>query len=88
VNSVKDDKFFGVGTGMGLRKTDTELKAALNKAFDEHASKTAPTTSLRRNTSTLTYTAANCPLCDVPQGAVRRSLRFWRGRSLACGGIH
>src|SRR5476651_2582288 len=32
--SVKDDKFFGVGTGMGLRKTDTDLKAALNKAFD------------------------------------------------------
>jgi histidine transport system substrate-binding protein len=30
---VKDDKFFGVGTGMGLRKTDTELKAALDKAF-------------------------------------------------------
>lgn len=33
--SVKDDKFFGVGTGMGLRKTDTELKAALDKAFAE-----------------------------------------------------
>ncbi len=33
--SVKDDKFFGVGTGMGLRKDDTDLKAALNKAFDE-----------------------------------------------------
>ncbi len=34
-SSVKDDKFFGVGTGMGLRKTDTELKAALDKAFAE-----------------------------------------------------
>ncbi|RLM24874.1 histidine ABC transporter substrate-binding protein HisJ [Brenneria alni] len=33
--AVKDDKYFGVGTGMGLRKTDTELKAALDKAFDE-----------------------------------------------------
>ncbi len=31
--SVKDDKFFGVGTGMGLRKDDGDLKAALNKAF-------------------------------------------------------
>ncbi|QCR35466.1 lysine/arginine/ornithine ABC transporter substrate-binding protein ArgT [Nissabacter sp. SGAir0207] len=33
--SVKDDTFFGVGTGMGLRKADTELKAALDKAFAE-----------------------------------------------------
>ncbi|WJV52553.1 lysine/arginine/ornithine ABC transporter substrate-binding protein [Pectobacteriaceae bacterium CE90] len=32
--AVKDDKFFGVGTGMGLRKNETELKAALNKAFE------------------------------------------------------
>ncbi len=31
--AVKDDKFFGVGTGLGLRKADTELKAALDKAF-------------------------------------------------------
>jgi len=31
--AVKDDKFFGVGTGMGLRKDDTELKVALDKAF-------------------------------------------------------
>ncbi|WON75680.1 lysine/arginine/ornithine ABC transporter substrate-binding protein ArgT [Serratia sp. UGAL515B_01] len=31
--AVKDDKFFGIGTGMGLRKDDTELKAALDKAF-------------------------------------------------------
>lgn len=31
--SVKDDKFFGVGTGMGLRKDETDLKNALNKAF-------------------------------------------------------
>lgn len=33
--SVKDDKYFGVGTGMGLRKDATELKAALDKAFAE-----------------------------------------------------
>ncbi|MDX5629245.1 MULTISPECIES: lysine/arginine/ornithine ABC transporter substrate-binding protein [unclassified Brenneria] len=33
--AVKDDKYFGVGTGIGLRKTDTELKAALDKAFAE-----------------------------------------------------
>ncbi len=26
---------FGVGTGMGLRKDDTELREALNKAFAE-----------------------------------------------------
>jgi histidine transport system substrate-binding protein len=32
--SVKDDKFFGVGTGMGLRKNEDDLKNALNKAFD------------------------------------------------------
>ncbi|NAW49838.1 transporter substrate-binding domain-containing protein, partial [Salmonella sp. gx-f5] len=33
--AVKDDKFFGVGTGMGLRKGDDDLKAAFNKAFAE-----------------------------------------------------
>lgn len=33
--AVKDDKFFGIGTGMGLRKDETELKAALDKAFAE-----------------------------------------------------
>lgn len=33
--AVKDDKFFGVGTGMGLRKDETDVKAALNKAFAE-----------------------------------------------------
>ncbi|RPH30421.1 histidine ABC transporter substrate-binding protein HisJ [Buttiauxella warmboldiae] len=33
--SIKDEKLFGVGTGMGLRKDDTELRAALNKAFAE-----------------------------------------------------
>ncbi|MEY8711437.1 histidine ABC transporter substrate-binding protein HisJ [Mangrovibacter phragmitis] len=31
--SVKDDKLFGVGTGMGIRKEDNELREALNKAF-------------------------------------------------------
>ncbi|BDH45066.1 zinc transporter [Salmonella enterica subsp. enterica serovar Choleraesuis] len=33
--AVKDEKLFGVGTGIGLRKDDTELRAALNKAFAE-----------------------------------------------------
>lgn len=33
--AVKDEKIFGVGTGMGLRKDDAELKAAIDKAFDE-----------------------------------------------------
>ena len=33
--SVKDKKFFGDGTGIGLRKDDPELKAAFDKAFDE-----------------------------------------------------
>ena len=33
--SIKDEKLFGVGTGMGLRKDDTELLSALNKAFAE-----------------------------------------------------
>ncbi|WP_338557255.1 lysine/arginine/ornithine ABC transporter substrate-binding protein ArgT [Erwinia sp. E_sp_B04_7] len=33
--AVKDEKIFGVGTGMGMRKDDTELKAAIDKAFDE-----------------------------------------------------
>ncbi|MEQ4530443.1 MAG: lysine/arginine/ornithine ABC transporter substrate-binding protein [Mixta sp.] len=31
--AVKDDKIFGVGTGIGLRKEDNELKEAINKAF-------------------------------------------------------
>lgn len=33
--AVKDDKIFGVGTGIGLRKDATELKAAIDKAFAE-----------------------------------------------------
>ncbi|MDU4094032.1 MAG: lysine/arginine/ornithine ABC transporter substrate-binding protein [Pantoea sp.] len=33
--AVKDDKIFGVGTGIGLRKEDGELKAAIDKAFAE-----------------------------------------------------
>lgn len=32
--SVKDNAIFGVGTGMGLRKDDADLKVALDKAFD------------------------------------------------------
>ncbi|PIJ51500.1 histidine ABC transporter substrate-binding protein HisJ [Erwinia sp. OLTSP20] len=31
--AVKDDKIFGVGTGMGLPKESTDLKAAIDKAF-------------------------------------------------------
>ena len=33
--SVKDKKFFGDGTGIGLRKDDSELKAAFDKALAE-----------------------------------------------------
>ncbi|WP_380179474.1 lysine/arginine/ornithine ABC transporter substrate-binding protein ArgT [Kalamiella sp. sgz302252] len=33
--AVKDDKIFGVGTGIGLPKENTELKAAIDKAFAE-----------------------------------------------------
>ncbi|MDF7759829.1 histidine ABC transporter substrate-binding protein HisJ [Kosakonia cowanii] len=33
--SIKDEKLFGVGTGMGVRKGDSELRDALNKAFAE-----------------------------------------------------
>ncbi len=32
--AVKDEKIFGVGTGMGMRKSDTDLKAAVDKAFE------------------------------------------------------
>lgn len=31
--SVKDKKYFGDGTGVGLRKDDAELKAAFDKAL-------------------------------------------------------
>ncbi|WP_342753924.1 lysine/arginine/ornithine ABC transporter substrate-binding protein ArgT [Pantoea sp. MBD-2R] len=33
--AVKDEKIFGVGTGIGMRKDDAGLKAAIDKAFDE-----------------------------------------------------
>ncbi|WP_142915492.1 transporter substrate-binding domain-containing protein, partial [Klebsiella pneumoniae] len=33
--SVKDKKYFGDGTGVGLRKDDAELTAAFNKALGE-----------------------------------------------------
>ena len=33
--SVKDKKYFGDGTGIGLRKDDVELKAAFDKALGE-----------------------------------------------------
>ena len=56
--SIKDEKLFGVGTGMGLRKEDNELREALNKAFAE-IRRTAPTTSWQKNISILTYTANN-----------------------------
>ncbi|WP_312240182.1 lysine/arginine/ornithine ABC transporter substrate-binding protein ArgT [Pantoea sp.] len=32
--AVKDDKIFGVGTGMGLRKEDSDLKTAIDTAFE------------------------------------------------------
>lgn len=32
--AVKDDKIFGIGTGMGLPKQSTDLKAAIDKAFE------------------------------------------------------
>lgn len=35
VHLLKMKKLFGVGTGMGLRKEDNELREALNKAFAE-----------------------------------------------------
>jgi len=34
-SAEKDDKIFGVGTGIGLSKDNPELKAAIDKAFDE-----------------------------------------------------
>lgn len=33
--SIKDEALFGVGTGMGVRKDDNELREALNAAFAE-----------------------------------------------------
>lgn len=33
--AVKDKRYFGEGTGIGLRKNDTELKASLDKALAE-----------------------------------------------------
>ncbi|MBS0846804.1 lysine/arginine/ornithine ABC transporter substrate-binding protein ArgT [Citrobacter sp. JGM124] len=33
--SVKDKQYFGEGTGVGLRKNDTELKASMDKALAE-----------------------------------------------------
>ncbi|MCX8961453.1 lysine/arginine/ornithine ABC transporter substrate-binding protein [Erwinia psidii] len=32
--AVKDNKIFGVGTGIGMRKDDADLKAAIDNAFD------------------------------------------------------
>ncbi len=32
---MKDKKYFGDGTGVGLRKDDAELTAAFNKALNE-----------------------------------------------------
>ncbi len=37
VRPLRDEKLFGVGTGMGLRKDDTELREALNKSFRRDA---------------------------------------------------
>ncbi len=54
----KDEKLFGVGTGMGLRKEDNELREALNKAFAEMR-KDGTYDKLAKNISILTYTANN-----------------------------
>ncbi len=56
--SIKDEKLFGVGTGMGLRKEDNELREALNKAFAEMR-KDGTYDKLAKNISILTYTANN-----------------------------
>jgi len=34
-NALKDEKIFGLGTGLGVRKGETQLKDALNKALAE-----------------------------------------------------
>lgn len=76
--SVKDDKFFGVGTGMGLRKTDTELKAALDKAFAEMR-KDGTYDKYAKSTSTLTSTAGNplpVPCCDCGAGTPAPMVRI------------
>ncbi len=59
--SIKDEKLFGVGTGMGLRKEDNELREALNKAFAEMR-KDGTYDKLAKNISILTYTANNSRL--------------------------
>lgn len=41
-------KYFGDGTGVGLRKDDAELTAAFNKALGELRFRTAPTTRWRK----------------------------------------
>lgn len=54
--SVKDKKYFGDGTGIGLRKDDTELKAAFDKALTE-LRQTELTTKWPKSTSILMSTA-------------------------------
>ena len=57
---LKTKEFFGDGTGIGLRKDDSELKAAFDKRWPTCV-KTAPTTKWRRNTSTSTFTVIKTP---------------------------
>lgn len=56
--SVKDEKLFGVGTGMGLRKEDNELREALNKAFAEMRAD-GTYEKLAKSTSILMFMAVN-----------------------------
>ncbi|XPE39786.1 histidine ABC transporter substrate-binding protein HisJ [Shigella flexneri] len=60
--SVKDEKLFGVGTGMGLRKDDNELREALNKAFAEMRAD-GTYEKLAKSTSILMFTAVNYRRC-------------------------
>ncbi len=60
-SSVKDKKYFGDGTGVGLRKDDAELTAAFNKALASCV-RTAPTTRWRKSISTLMSTVTDTSL--------------------------
>lgn len=59
---MKDEKLFGVGTGMGLRKDDNELREALNKAFAEMRAD-GTYEKLAKSTSILMFTAVNHRRC-------------------------
>lgn len=59
---MKDEKLFGVGTGMGLRKEDNELREALNKAFAEMRAD-GTYESWRKSTLILMFMAVNHRRC-------------------------